>query len=299
MKPTVSDRMTWARDGSVSSRMVGSRVANTWSRASTPAPGQAVEQGRLAGVGVADQGHDRIGHAPARLAMQAAGAPDAGQLLLDPHDPLGDPAPVELELALARAAQEAEAAALALEMGPGAHQPRALVGERGQLDLEHALAGVGALAEDLQDQAGTVDDLGLPEPLEVALLHRRQGGVDHHELGGVDLQRLAELLGLARAEQRGRHLLAQRHGFGTGDLEVDRARETDRLGEPGRGRASTDAAGLVRGEHPSAAAAAAAARSVSEGVDVADQPCGCCCSSAAGSYRRTAAEGITVDTACL
>ena len=145
-------------------------------------PGEAVEQGRLAGIGVADQGHDGIGHALAGFTVQAAGAPDAGQLLLDPYDPLGDPAPVELELALAGPTEEAEAAALALEVGPGAYQPRALVGERGQLDLEHALAGMGALAEDLQDQAGAVDDLGLPQPLEVALLHRRQRGVDHDQL---------------------------------------------------------------------------------------------------------------------
>ena len=123
--------------------MVGSRVANSWSRASTRGTGQAVEQGRLAGVGVADQGHDRVGHAAAGLAVQAAGAADLVQLLLDPDDPLGDPAAVELELALAGAAQEAEAAALALEMGPGADQPRALVGEGGQLDLEDALAGAG------------------------------------------------------------------------------------------------------------------------------------------------------------
>ena len=85
--------------------------------------------------------------------MQAARALHVGQLLLDADDALGDPTPVELELALAWAAQKAEAAALPLEMGPGTDQPRALVGERGKLDLEHALAGLGALAEDLKDQA--------------------------------------------------------------------------------------------------------------------------------------------------
>ena len=35
MKPTVSDRMTWRRDGSLTTRIVGSSVANNWSRATT------------------------------------------------------------------------------------------------------------------------------------------------------------------------------------------------------------------------------------------------------------------------
>ena len=237
MKPTVSDRMALAprRQGELAhGRVEGGEDLVARVDAGT---GEAVEQGRLAGVGVADQGHDRVGHALAGLAVQAAGAADAGQLLLDPDDPLGDPAAVELELALAGTAQEAEAAALALEMGPGADQARALVGERRQLDLEHALAGVGALAEDLQDQPGAVDDLGLPQPLEVALLHRRQRGIDHDQLGGLGLQRRRELLGLAGAEQRGRHLLAQRHELGARDLQVDRARQPHRLGEAARGRA--------------------------------------------------------------
>src|SRR3546814_6699767 len=68
-----------------------------------PRRGQAVEQGRFAGVGVAHQGDHRIGHALARVAVQAAGALHLVEVLLQPDDALGDQAAVDLELTLAGA----------------------------------------------------------------------------------------------------------------------------------------------------------------------------------------------------
>ena len=98
---------------------------------------------------------------------------------------VADQPPVGLDLGFAGAAEEAEAAALALEVGPAAHQPPGLIVEMGELDLQPPFGGRRALAEDLEDQAGAVDHLGLGLVLEVLLLDRGQRGVDDQQLGLV------------------------------------------------------------------------------------------------------------------
>ncbi len=122
---------------------------------------QPVEQRRLAGIGVADERHDRIGHGAPALAVQAAGFLDLFEIALDPRDALLNQPAVGLDLRLARTAQKAETAALALKMGPGAHETRLLIVEMRKLDLQRAFPRQRPAAENFQNQTGAVDHLAV------------------------------------------------------------------------------------------------------------------------------------------
>ena len=67
--------------------------------------------------------------------MQLTGLDHLGELLPQPGELLVDRAPVGLDLGLAGTADEAQSAALAFEVGPGAHEAGALVGQSRHLHL--------------------------------------------------------------------------------------------------------------------------------------------------------------------
>src|SRR5690606_32019156 len=155
------------------------------------------EQRRLASVGVTDDGHQRIGHAPPPGAMQLTGAHHDIQLLPDGVDALLDEAPVRLDLSLTRTAEEAVATALALQVGPAPDQPALLISEVSQLDLEPTFPRPGPAPEDLQDKAGAIEHLRVPGSLQVALLDGRDGVIDYDEVRFMPGDKLFQLLDLA------------------------------------------------------------------------------------------------------
>ena len=160
---------------------------------------ERVEQGRLARVRVAD---DADGRHQAPVASPGGGRALLADLV-DPFlhllDPLADDPPVGLELGLARAAR-ADTAAGPAQVGPHPGQPRQLVFELGELDLEAPFVGLGVQGEDVQDQPAAVDHLDLEQLLERPLLGRRELVVgDQHVKAGLAL-RAQQLLGLALAD---------------------------------------------------------------------------------------------------
>ena len=90
--------------------------------------GEPVEQRRLAGVRVADDGDAGQAAAAAALALQLAGAAQVLQVALELGDAAHDAAAVDLELGLARATPGADAAGL-VGVG-GADAPRRRRGRR-------------------------------------------------------------------------------------------------------------------------------------------------------------------------
>ena len=154
------------------------------------------------------------------------------QLALDDGDAVGDQAAIHFELAFAGAAEKAEAAALALEMGPRAHQPRALIGKRRQLDLQSPFVSLRARPKDLEDEAGAVDDLGLPAPLEVALLHGAERGIDDNHFRFERARFRGDFFDLAPADQARRTHLGQRHDVLGENGKPDRGGQPRRFCKP-------------------------------------------------------------------
>ena len=162
---------------------------------------QPVEERRLSGVRVADEGDGEDG--VARLALRLARPLDFLQLFLQPGDAVADDAAIELELRLADASGS-DAAGLPLEVRPRARQARQHVLELRQLHLRARFAAARAAGEDVENQSAPVDDLDLGDLLEVARLRGREVVVEDDELRAAGLNERFDLLGLAAADVRGR-----------------------------------------------------------------------------------------------
>ena len=174
MNPTVSVTIAVWPSPSLTWRLVGSSVANSLSSALRHlGADERVEQRRLAGVRVADDADGRPQPAVAAARRRLALLADLLDALLHLRDPGPDDPPVGLELALA-GSPRADPALGPRQVGPQLGQPRQLVLELGELDLEAALVGLRMEREDVEDQPAAVDDLDVEQALERALLGGRQ-----------------------------------------------------------------------------------------------------------------------------
>ena len=171
-----------------------------------PRVGEPVEQGRLAGVGVAGDGHRRDGVALPLGPLGRAGAPHLLELATELGDLVVDPAPVGLDLGLTGpAATDALAAGgpatdLAGQVAAPAAQSLLQVLELGQLDLRLALLRLRVLGEDVEDQRGPVDGLDLELVLEVPQLGGRELAVDDDGVGAGCEHDLAQPVDLAASD---------------------------------------------------------------------------------------------------
>jgi hypothetical protein len=164
--------------------------------------------------------------------MQCPRPPGRIELTFQPGDPLADQPAVDFKLAFTRPTEEPEPAPLAFEMRPRPHEARPLVGERRELDLQPALMGARPRAEDLEDQTRAIDDLRLPTPLEVTLLHRAERRIDDDEPDLIFADQLAEGFKGAAAQQAARARTGDARELGADDVQADRLGEPDCFFEP-------------------------------------------------------------------
>src|SRR5262249_31108394 len=149
------------------------------------------------------------------------------EVALDLEKAVVDEAAVDLELGFTRAAEKAETAALALQVGPGSNQPASLITKRGKFYLELAFGGAGPRPEDLQDEAGAIDDLAAPFLLQVTLLHWSKRIIDDGEADLLGLDQFRIALNRPLAEQRRWSKPLQRGDFRMRDVEVYGAGQAD------------------------------------------------------------------------
>ncbi len=192
----------------------------------------------FAGIGVTDQRHHAVRHPLPARAMQPSRRLHLFQFILQTRDAFADQAPVGLDLGLTRTAHEAEAAALALEVSPRPHQAAALIVQMRKFDLKRALLGLGASAENFEDQPGPVENLGIPGLLEITLLDRRQCAIHHDKFDLVSRDKTDNLFDLPLSEISRGTDLAHRCNQGIGNRQVDGPRQARGFLQPRLGIAN-------------------------------------------------------------
>ncbi len=159
----------------------------------------------------------------------------------------------------------------------------------GKLDLQPPLGGRRALAENLEDQPGAVDHLGVERGLQIALLDGGETRIENRERGILHAERRGELVDLALADKCRRARRAQPQRDPVGHRNADGRRQPRRLGEPGVGIARR--LPLIGQHHHGPRAARKFAAVALKAFTQWPSP--------ASSARLSGLAGCTVDTACL
>ena len=201
MKPTVSDSTMGSAPCHMDAAHGGVERGEQLIRGERAGAGEAIEQRRLAGIGVTDERNGAHRGASPRAALGCALTDHLRQAFVQHPDARSEQPAVGLELLFARAAQ-ADAAFLSLEVSPAADQPGELVVDLRELDLQFAFGAARAQREDVEDECGAVDHATFERALEVALLCAGQGMIEDDEIGvGLDTPR-ADFVDLALARKK-------------------------------------------------------------------------------------------------
>ena len=143
--------------------------------------------------------------------MQGAGFHNLGQLTAQADQLFINRAAVCLNLGFAGTAHKPQTTPLAFQVCPSADQTRPLIAQRCHFHLQHTFAGGGTVGKDFQNQSSAVQNFDAPILFQIALLHRGQWTVDHHQFDVVGFEHLPQFINLARAKQ------PPRLGFGQGN----------------------------------------------------------------------------------
>ncbi|GBE20813.1 hypothetical protein BMS3Bbin01_00153 [bacterium BMS3Bbin01] len=150
--------------------------------------GEAVQQRRLSCVRIADESDQGNVVSPAGLALCHPSAVEFCEVVFEASDPLLDSTSVGLQFRLARSACP-NASCLPAQSRAASAQARKVVAKQCQFDLKHAGPARGMLGEDVEDQAGSVDDVTAEDCLEVPLLCRCEVVVEDDDVD-VETSRL-------------------------------------------------------------------------------------------------------------
>lgn len=120
----------------------------------------------------------------ARASLRGVLAMQFGKLRTQGLDAITKQTTVGFELGFAGTAQ-ADTALLTFQVSPAADKAGRQMLQLGKLNLNLAFMALGALGENIEDQAGAIKHPRFQHPFEIALLRRRQGVIEDDD---VELQ---------------------------------------------------------------------------------------------------------------